>query len=316
MLSGDRGLRGVPMTDIARFGGSGGFSVYADLSDDTSVCVYYNNGDSNRRAKIDGDNAPLSDLGYRLRMVWITPREDRLFVDSSADRRAFFDHLTASFDASHSGRVARLNKLLSERAFALKNTSDMRWLDVLDDQIAGIATSIAVGRIQYAGQVNYFLENCQVSVDGMLESMLINENTASVERHYAQYLRENRELQGDKMVLDGPHKSDFGMFNRGLNLPVRLTSTGQQKTALLDLILAHAKLIHTKTSYRPFVLLDEAAAHLDVNACSHLFAALNNADAQVWATGLDANVFSAVQDAAFVACVDGNISNILSTKDL
>lgn len=315
MLCGDRGLRGAPMTDVARFGGTGGFSVFANLYDDTDVCVYFNSGDANRRAKIDGDSASLSDLGRRLRMVWITPREDRLFVDSAADRRAFFDRLAASFDAQHAGRVARMNKLLSERAFALKNGCDGRWIDALDDQIAGIATSIATGRIQYSGQVNYFLENCMVSAPGMLESMLINENSASVERYYAQYLRENRELQGDKMILDGPHKSDFGMFNRALNLPVSLTSTGQQKTALLDLILAHAKLIHAKTSNRPIILLDEAAAHLDANARQHLFQALGDADAQVWATGLDANVFMDVPDAAFVACDNGEINNILSDRE-
>lgn len=315
MLSGDRGLRGAPMTDVARFGGNGGFSVFANLSDDTDVCVYYNNGDANRRAKIDGDNAPLSELARRLRMVWITPREDRLFVDSATDRRAFFDRLAASFDANHAGRVARLGKLLSERALVLKNGHDMRLLDVLDDQIAGIATSIATGRVQYSGQVNYFLENCMVSTTGMLETMLINENSAAVERYYAQYLRENRQLQGDKMILDGPHKSDFGMFNRGLNLPANLTSTGQQKTALLDLILAHAKLIHAKTSYRPLILLDEAAAHLDTAARGRLFAALGDADAQVWATGLDANVFADVGDAAFVACDNGEINNILCPKE-
>lgn len=315
MLCGDRGLRGAPMTDVARFGGTGGFSVFANLSDDTDVCVYYNSGDANRRAKIDGDSAPLSDLGRRLRMVWITPREDRLFVDGAADRRAFFDRLAASFDAQHAGRVARMNKLLSERAFALKNGRDARWIDALDDQIAGVATSIATGRVQYSGQVNYFLENCMVSAPGMLESMLINENSASVERYYAQYLRENRELQGDKMILDGPHKSDFGMFNQVLNLPASLTSTGQQKTALLDLILAHAKLIHAKTSSRPIILLDEAAAHLDANARQHLFQALGEADAQVWATGLDANVFADVPDAAFVACDNGEINNILSDRE-
>jgi len=316
MLSGDRGLRGAPMTDVARFGGGGGFSVHANLSDETEVCVYFNNGDTNRRAKIDGDNATLSDLGRMLRMVWLTPREDRLFIEGAADRRAFFDRLSASFDAPHAGRVARLNKLLSERAFALKNGRDMRWVDALDDQIAGIATSIAAGRVQYAGQLNYFLENCQMSVDGMLESMLLNENPTSVERFYAQYLRENRDLQGDKMILDGPHKSDFGMFNRALDLPVNLTSTGQQKTALLDLILAHAKLIHAKTSHRPLILLDEAAAHLDNAARTRLFQALGETDAQVWATGLDATVFADVADAVFVACADGEINNILSTKDL
>ena len=34
MLAGDRGMRGAQMTDIARFDGNGGFSVYATLTDE------------------------------------------------------------------------------------------------------------------------------------------------------------------------------------------------------------------------------------------------------------------------------------------
>lgn len=316
MLSGDRGLRGAPMTEIARFTGTGGFSVHANLLDDTDVCVYFNSGDTNRRARIDSDAATLGDLARHLRMVWITPREDRLFVDSASERRAFFDRLATSFDASHGGRVARLSKLLSERGFALKNGRDGRWVDALDAQIAGVAVSIATGRVQYAGQLNYFLENCAVSVTGLVESQLLNQTAAAVERNYSEYLHAHRDLVGDKMVLDGPHKSDFGVFNHTLNLPANLTSTGQQKSALLDLILAHAKLIHAKTSHRPIILLDEAAAHLDAAARARLFAALGAADAQVWATGLDASVFRDVPDAVFVACHNGEINNILTPEEV
>lgn len=312
MLSGDRGLRGAPMTDIARFGGDGGFSVYALLCDDTELSVFFSSGDTNRRARIDGDTATLGDLSACLRTVWLTPREDRLFVDSAAERRAFFDRLAASFDSAHAGRVARLSKLMSERAFALKNGRDSRWLDALDAQIAGVAVALAHARIVYAGELNYFLTDCAVTVSGMVEQMLIDGKTAAMsEREYLEYLHGARELVGDKMVVDGPHKSDFGVFNKVLNLPAALTSTGQQKTVLLNLILAHAKLMHTKTNRRPLILLDEAAAHLDANARARLFRDLGAADAQVWATGLDANVFADVPDAVFVACNDGEINNIL-----
>lgn len=312
MLSGDRGLRGASMTEIARFNGDGGFSVTAELNDETQISVYFTNSDSNRRAKIDGDNATLSNLGNILRMVWITPREDRLFIDAASERRTFFDRLAGSFEPSHAGRVARLTKLLSERAFALKNGSDKNWLDALDAQIAGISVTIAAARIQYAGQLNYFLTDCAVTVSGIVEQMLIDGATSGeAERQYLNYLQSNRELVGDKMILDGPHKSDFGVFNKVLNLPASLTSTGQQKTVLLDLILAHAKLIHTKTNRRPLILLDEAAAHLDANARARLFRDLDAADAQVWATGLDPEVFKNVPDAVFVACKNGEINNIL-----
>ncbi|MDE5615818.1 MAG: DNA replication and repair protein RecF [Alphaproteobacteria bacterium] len=309
MLAGDRGMRGAAMSDIARFG-SAGFSTHAVLRDDTEIAITYSMGDANRRARIDGDVARLPDLATRLRVVWITPREDRLFVDAAAERRAFFDRLAGAFDGHHSGRVARFSKLMSERAAALKSGGNPHWMDALDTQIAAAAVAIAAARIQYAGEVNYFLETAAVSVSGMVEGMVLD-NAPGAENKYLAYLRENRSLQGDKMILDGPHKSDFGVFNNALGLPAHLTSTGQQKSVLLDLILAHARLMHAKTSMQPIILLDEAAAHLDAAARAKLFAALTAADAQVWATGLDAAVFSDIGDAAFVACANGEINNIL-----
>ena len=312
ILSGDRGMRGAQYADVARFDGNGGFSVFAVLDDDTEMSVAFNSGDTNRHGNIDGDAATLVELATRLPMVWITPREDRLFVDSAAERRAFFDRLVASFDSNHSGRVARFTKLLSERAIALKSGRDMRWVDALDDQIAGVATAIAAARIQYAGELNYFLQNAAISVSGLLEQMLIDgRSSGDTERAYREYLGTAREIIADKMVVDGVHKSDFGVFNKQLNLPAHLTSTGQQKTMLLEIILAHAKLLHARTNNRPIILLDEAAAHLDKNARNKLFAELGETDAQVWATGIDSDIFTDVPNAVFVSCKDGEISNIV-----
>ncbi|MBO4745603.1 MAG: DNA replication and repair protein RecF, partial [Alphaproteobacteria bacterium] len=202
-------------------------------------------------------------------------------------------------------------KLLTERAGALKNGANDKWIDALDDQIASTAVAIAAARIQYAGEINYFLSDAAVSVDGMVESMILATNAADAERNYLSYLKSNRVLVNDKMVLDGVTKSDFGVFNMVLNLPANLTSTGQQKTTLLNLILAHAKLVHTKTGANPIILLDEAVAHLDKNAREKLFAELGAAQAQVWATGIDSDIFVGVPDAIFVSCTDGGVSNII-----
>ena len=150
-----------------------------------------------------------------------------------------------------------------------------------------------------------------VSVDGMLELMIMQSNAADAEREDLKYLISNRNLVNDKMIIDGVNKSDFGVFNNKLKLPANLTSTGQQKTTLLNLILAHAKLISRKIGIQPIILLDEAAAHLDSDARANLFDALGVANTQVWATGLDAGIFDKVPDATFVTCINGKISNIL-----
>ena len=86
------------------------------------------------------------------------------------------------------------------------------------------------------------------------------------------------------------------------------------ETILIDLILAHAKLIHIKTGEQPLILLDEAAAHLDEMARIKLFADLNESDAQVWATGLDINIFKNIPNAVFVTCQNGKISNIVKSE--
>ncbi len=300
MLGGDKGLRGAGLPDIARFTSMAGFSAFASLADDTEISISWRPGDSNRRVTVDGDSAPINSLGQHLRIVWITPREDRLFLDSVSDRRSFFDRLVSGFDPVHLGRTAKLGKLLSERAFALKSGANKNWLDAIDKQIAGTAVSVACARVAYSAEINYFLENCAVSITGLLEAKQIA--ASDQEREYFEYLVKNRELTSDKMQIDGAHKSDFGVQSHAHGLAAGLLSTGQQKSVLLDLILAHARLINEKTGKTPIILLDEAAAHLDSRAREKLFSDLGAARAQVWATGIESEIFAGVPDSVFINC--------------
>ena len=305
-------LRGAGVSEIARIGGTKGFGVVAELRDGTQLSVSWSDGDALRRARIDGDSAALSELSRHLRMVWVTPREDRLFVDAAVDRRIFFDRLCASFDPAHSGRVVRLSKLLSQRAFALKNGAGDEWLRPIEKQLAETAVAVAAARVKYIGEINWFLSedsaDYTTTITGLLEEKLSLEGFAvDIEREYAEYLSRERALTGDKMTIDGPQRTDFGMFNRALYMPVAQTSTGQQKSALFSLVLAHACLVRAKTGCTPLILLDEAAAHLDADARTVLFKGLAKAKAQVWATGIDPILFEGVADAVFIGCQNGKI---------
>ncbi|MCL2538310.1 MAG: DNA replication and repair protein RecF [Alphaproteobacteria bacterium] len=302
IMSASGTLRGGAPAELVQIGAND-FGVVAELDNETNISVSWTNGDARRRVMIDGDAVPLSDLARHLRIIWITPREDRLFVETASDRRAFFDRLVAGFDPAHSGRTARLSKLLSERTFALKSRADNNWIAGLDAQIASAATAIAAARVTYAGEINYFLENYAISISGWLEQNM----SANTEREYAEYLAANRFLVADKMNIDGAHRTDFGMFNAALDMPVAMTSTGQQKSALLALSIAHAKLIRAKTGKSPIILLDEVAAHLDKNARTHLFMELGKADAQVWMTGIEPESFIGVPNAIFIGCTAGTI---------
>ena len=210
LLSGERGLRGVETQTLARFDGDGGFSVFATTDDESDICVFLNQNELNRHAKIDNENVALSELAKKLRIVWLTPREDRIFVESASERRTFFDHLVSSFDPSHIGRISRLNKLLSERGGALKSNADDKWLDAIDNQIASTSIAIGAGRIRYASELNYFFSSGAVSVDGMIERLILDETLINAEKIYFEYLQNNRNLVGDKMVID----RDIFIFDR------------------------------------------------------------------------------------------------------
>jgi len=304
------------MQSIARFDGDGTFSIFATTYDDTDIAVYLETDAQNRRCKIDNQNASLADLSKILRIVWLTPKEDRVFIDSASDRRNFFDHLVSSFDPIHTGRIAKLSKLLSERSNILKTCNDINWLDTIDKQISSTSIAIAASRIQYASEINYFFNTGAISVNGFVENLLLNNSSTDAETLYYDYLTQNRELIGDKMVIEGVNKSDFGVFNKTLNLPANITSTGQQKAILTNLILSHAKLIHVKTGKKPIILLDEAAAHLDKEACKKLFVELNESEAQVWATGTNIETFKDIPNSIFVTCQNGAISNIVMSENI
>jgi len=314
LLSGEHGLRNAESAEIAKFDADGSFSVVVDTSDDSTIGIYYDPNDSTKHVKIDNENSTFSDLIKKLKILWITPKEDRLFVDSAANRRSFFDRLVSNFDPAYIGRLSRITKLLSERAAALKTQFDSNWIEAIDKQLASTAISVGAARIKYASEINYFFKTGSIFVDGIIEKSLIDATNIEAENNYLEYLRNNRYLTGDKMIIDGIHKSDFGVFNNNLKLPAHITSTGQQKSILIDLILAHIKLICVKTNKKPIILLDEATAHLDEQSIKHLFTNLNESDVQVWATGLDINQFKKLPNTLFVTCQNGYISNIFTTE--
>ncbi|MDR1026837.1 MAG: AAA family ATPase [Rickettsiales bacterium] len=312
LLGGGTGMRGDQAEDIANFETADDWAVAAEISDGpdagcgAAVSVFWE-GRTRRRAKINGEARPLSALAELLGVVWLTPAEDLLFVGSAANRRAFFDNLAAGFDPAHLGRTARLSKLLSERSYALKNGGaagpDENWLDRIDDALVSTAAAVADGRVRFAAELNHFYEAGRVGISGLLETKIINgEKAGDFELFYRNYLAENRLLVGDKMSVDGPHRSDFSVHNNALNLDAGRTSSGQMKLLLNKLVIAFAKLMAARRPDRALlILLDEADSHLDADARSELFSALSGAAAQVWLTGTNAAAFSEIDGCRVIA---------------
>jgi len=215
ILSGNGGLRGATPAEMARDGAAAATGVNVEMADGAEIAVSFSAGEPKKKAKINNDAAPLSKLGQVMRMVWVTPREDRVFIDAASDRRAFFDRLASGFISNHAGHVFRLSKLLSERAFALKSGASDIWLLPLERQISEIATRVAHDRAHFIRGINRFLAdvNTAATLTGMLEEKIAGgADVPDLTVEYADYLSKNRVLVADKSSIDGPHRADFGLF--------------------------------------------------------------------------------------------------------
>src|SRR5260370_1055834 len=91
--------------------------------------------------RIDREPVPSATaFGDHLRMVWLTPSMDGLFLGAASERRRFFDRLVLAIDSPHSSRVSALDRSLRSRnrLLAVRHYDDP-WCDARERQTAGLA---------------------------------------------------------------------------------------------------------------------------------------------------------------------------------
>ena len=102
LLAPGRGLRQVPISEMARSDGPGGFALAARLDDGIEVGTgTAATAPERRQVRINGAAASVNALGERLSVLWLTPAMDRLFADSAGSRRRFLDRLTLALEPGH-----------------------------------------------------------------------------------------------------------------------------------------------------------------------------------------------------------------------
>ena len=311
-LSPGRGLRRATLEDVADNQGDGSWAVSAEVEGALGLATLGTGIDApaaeaastSRRCRIDRE--PVSSataFGDHLRMVWLTPAMDGLFLGAASERRRFFDRLVLAIDSEHSSRVSALERSLRSRNRLLEvRNYDDHWCDAIERETA----ELAVARRRHprpdgdatgarccanAGPASAF-PSAQIMLDGWMENALVNESATAVEDRYREILRASRARDAAAgRTLDGPHLTDLQVVYAPKSMPARDASTGEQKALLIGLVLAHATLVAEMTGIVPLLLLDEVVAHLDPDRRKALFDELAKLGAQVWMTGADPAAF-------------------------
>ena len=313
-LSPGRGLRRATLEDVADNQGDGSWAVSAEVEGALGLATLGTGIDApgsdgpatSRRCRIDREPvSSASAFGDHLRMVWLTPAMDGLFLGSASERRRFFDRLVLAIDSHHSSRVAALDRSLRSRNRLLEvRNYDDHWCDAIEHETAELAVAVAASRGQTAiklaamlrqrGEASVF-PSARLMLDGWMENALLAEPATSVEDRYRQILRDSRARDAAAgRTLNGPHLTDLQVIYAPKNIPAREASTGEQKALLIGLVLAHANLVAAMTGITPLLLLDEVVAHLDPSRRAALFGELAKLGAQVWMSGADPATFSEI----------------------
>jgi DNA replication and repair protein RecF len=320
MLSPGRGLRRARLDEMARQGGPGIWTVFAEIDGpDGRVRIGTGSeatGDEEgrgRRVRIDGAPARTADeLLAHARLSWLTPAMDGLFTGPAGDRRRFLDRLVLALDPNHGARAGAFEKAMRGRNRLLEEPfPDRDWLGAIETEMADLGVAIASARVETvaclarlvaASRARFPFPHAELRLDGELET-LVGEGrpAAEIEDLYRARLAEGRRRDAAAgRTLDGPHRCDLLVEHGPKAMPAHLSSTGEQKALLLGLVLAHARLVGETTGRAPVLLLDEVAAHLDPSRRAQLFDVLDGLGAQSFMTGTDAAAFAALGERAEV----------------
>src|SRR5258708_4892283 len=270
-LTPGRGLRRATIEAVADNQGDGSWAVSAEVEGALGLSTLGTGIDASgadapatgRRCRIDRE--PVSSataFGDHLRMVWLTPAMDGLFLGAASERRRFFDRLVLAIDSEHSSRVSALDRSLRSRNRLLEvRNYDDHWCDAIERETAELAVAVAAMRGQTVTRLAAMLRahgeasafpSARIMLDGWMENALITEPATFVEDRYREILRAGRARDAAAgRTLDGPHLTDLQVIYAPKNIPARDASTGEQKALLVGLVLAHPNLVADMTGLTP-----------------------------------------------------------------
>jgi DNA replication and repair protein RecF len=318
-LSPGRGLRGAALDEVARQGGDGAFAVAATIENSagavdvgTGVLLGPEGPETRRSVRVNHAPARATDaLLEHLRVVWLTPAMDGLFTGPASDRRHFLDRAVLAIDRSHGARVNAFEKAMRGRnKLLIEGGPDIngQWLDAIETEMAELGVAIAAARREWASLIAGLIAAgakdsafpwAEIALEGLLEHELDGHPASVVEDLYRSDLEGERPVDARAgRTLAGPHRSDLRVRHGPKQAAAETCSTGEQKALLIGLTLAEARLATQLSGETPLVLLDEIAAHLDIERRTALFDALAALGCQAFMTGTDTDIFAPLGDRA------------------
>ncbi len=316
LLSPGRGLRRASSDDLSRRPESLGWRITASvqgLSAAHELETWAEPGEA-RQVRIDSKAATQASLGRVLRILWLVPAMDRLWIEAAEGRRRFLDRLTLSFFPEHAEHSLTYEKAMRDRNRLIKDqATDAHWYAALEAQMAEAGREItthrriAIARIAAAADPASAFPTAELTLTGPEGS----DEPEDLATALAEGRR--RDIAAGRTLV-GPHRADLLARFVAKAVPADQCSTGEQKALLISLILANARALAHELGRAPVLLLDEVAAHLDEARRAALYDEICALGAQALMTGTERGLFDSLGNRAQNVAVteDGAASRITS----
>ena len=225
------------------------------------------------------EQAKLSKYVGQLNAILFSPEDLDLIKGAPALRRRFMDQEFGQVDSEYLYFAGKYRQVLQQKNNYLKQLAqgtahDTLFLEVLSDQLAGIAAEVIVRRFKFLSYLNEYARDAYAYISSSKEKLTINYRPSiseitkddTVEQVYQKLLtryQKNQQVEVLKRTtLSGPHRDDLEFQLDGKDAHL-YGSQGQQRTIALSVKLAEIQLVHHLTAEYPLLLLDDVMSELD-----------------------------------------------------
>lgn len=225
------------------------------------------------------EQAKLSKYVGQLNAVLFSPEDLELVKGAPSIRRRFMDQEFGQINSEYLYFASKYRQVLNQKNNYLKQLAkgkvqDTLFLDVLSDQLAGIAAEIIIRRYKFLDYLNHAAQDAYEHISLASETLTIEYHSSisgitekdTTEEIYHKVLENFKSTKSAELrrgtTLSGPHRDDiiFKLNDKNAHL---YASQGQQRSIALSVKLAEIQLVHMLTNEYPLLLLDDVMSELD-----------------------------------------------------
>ena len=277
--------------DILKKVGSDSYKIKGELK----IGKYYKNltvsiANNDKKVFVNDTNIKkISDYVSNMNVILFSPEDVETIKGSPSLRRDLLNIEISQIDQQYIKNYNEYNKILKMRNDYLKllytnSIADIRYLDVLTENLIDRAVCIYEKRINFINKINSNItiiyknltnkDDLKIEYDTNVD--IFNKKNSEIK----QILREkykknqNREVTSG-MTLYGPHRDDFKFLINGNDIK-NYGSQGQQKIAMISFKLSEIPIFEELTNTNPILLLDDIFSELDKTRRNKLIEYINN----------------------------------------